>query len=246
MSADTVSVDEFVVTSKRGNIIFCEGCAGFSDSIVSVSEESSSNPQGCCVHTSTLPLVAAVLAHVTDSINKTVFVDFVLSELEINDSIIELKRWGHFRRHLVVVPPRIALTENVTRFSVCSVTYDNEGNTYSVYCDAVRCKRGKNKKVNNKTLQTQTQFCCHLKQLIDLLAQDPKRASDTINNHPLEITVTESGAISFHFETCYAFIFTCEFIQYRLCIHFNKRIFKWRGYNRRKFVGKRKDPRGIL
>ncbi len=159
---DTIASDEFVVTSQRRGATSCEGCAGYLDSF---SASSSKEISGCCVHTVSFSDVLAIQSgNSTTSRTQSLFLEYVATELENAECTILVKKWSHYLRYLVLIPPRLALSENASRFSVCSLSGKDDFRNRRLYCNSVRCKRGKNVKVNKKK---DPNVCCHLRQLLD-------------------------------------------------------------------------------
>lgn len=176
-----------MVTSQRRGVTSCEGCAGYLDSF---SASSSKELSGCCVHTVSFPDVLTINSGYTQSSrSQSAFLEYVATELESAECTILVKKWSHFFRYLVLIPPRLALSEKVSRFSVCSLSGKDDFSNRRLYCNSVRCKRGKNIKVNKKKAPN---VCCHLKQLLES-AISTVESEDTFTCAATEQVNSDSG-----------------------------------------------------
>ena len=190
LCAETITHDKFAVTSLIGDVYNCEGCCGFADSF---SASTLSTQRGCCVHTASFPTVHRVFS---GEENSSSFAQFVKVELDCNETIIKLKEWNKHARYLVFLPTRIALCENISRYSVCSVFKKDDEKVHRLYCNHVRCKRGKNKKVKNARVDA-AQVCCHLKQLLHVIFDnDTADANDSISCAEVEDMAINTGISS--------------------------------------------------
>jgi hypothetical protein len=117
------------------------------------------------------------------------FESYLATELESAECIILLRSWSHHSRYLVLISPRLAMCENASRFSVCSVSGKKDSDKRRVYCDSVRCKRGKNNKVKTNS---DRDVCCHLKQLIQTITDD-SQLDDTFTYAAAGVLTSDSG-----------------------------------------------------
>lgn len=83
----------------------------------------------------------------------------------------------------------MALSEKASRFSVCSLSGKDDCHNRRLYCDSVRCKRGKNKKISKKK---DPNVCCHLKQLLESAVSNAD-SEDTFTCAATEEVTSDSG-----------------------------------------------------
>jgi hypothetical protein len=149
--------------------VVCVGCTGYADSILYVSEKdgcASLDQLGWCVHTCCSSTVLKVVLEQEQ--HSYLFVSFIASQLRNNQSVTVIRETPAFVKYLVFANEDSAYDNDVPGFSVCIVRAAKKRRF--ITCRDVRCKKGKNKRMEN--IIKAAQVCCHLQVLLKHLQFD--------------------------------------------------------------------------
>lgn len=181
--SETVTPDEFVVTTVSIGAqlnpmemsLTCLGCSGFCESLLIIDQSRESNANGWCVHSLSIPAIMSTLtnSNIQDE-STSAFVQFVKLECAstLSSECTLLTRHLPRSRYLVITTVEEARADGVPRHSVCTQT--QVANSWSVHCNSVKCKRGKNKMIKN--IKSVDDVCCHIRKLLS--RSDPTTSAD--------------------------------------------------------------------
>ncbi len=193
LTAECIVPDEFVYTTVSTELeseqadfaVSCQGCSGLCESLLLVDESRREQSKGWCVHTMSVPDVVSVLT--LDSaadLRGSAFQQFVKRECSSKQPCECILLCKHMprSRFLVITTTEDARSENVPRHSVCTLT--QAANSWSVHCNSVLCKRGKNKLIKN--IKSVNDVCCHIRKVVSRSADAASTAEISMDDQQEE------------------------------------------------------------